>query len=296
MASSQSPTRIKRILAHYHAGGFTRVLKHLLYYACVHNWILWWADIRILVRTGPVDTKPLKPLVGYAFGFAAESQLDAILSCVPDAERDSLDKLFRRFFHDGCRCVVAYSQKRVVGYLWAFAGEYVITLDDYRRCCLRTRFPSGAVFTGNAYVMPTHRGHDLYQHMGLYLMSHYPAGTCFYASVNDLNVPSLTVNQRLGFTEMTTARFVGVFSRTLLYMREAGDSRWRRFPAPWPDLQLDGKLSQALARDSSYKTPRVGPAALRWPRGPMRIRQERRRTSTMGRPIPAKSPRKSPQL
>jgi hypothetical protein len=285
MASSELPARFKRILAHYRAGGFTRALKLLCYYGCVHNWTLWLADIQILGRPGSVEAKPLEPLAGYYFGFATENQLNAILTCAPVADRGALDKLFRRFFHDGYRCVVTFFEERVVGYLWAFTGEYVITLDGYRRCNLRARLPAGAVFTGNAYVTPSHRGRDLYQRMGLYLMRHYPLGTCFYAAVIDLNAPSLKVNHRLGFTEMATARFIGAFSRTLLYIRAAGSRRWRPFFTSCSDLRFDGARLQTVDHDSPCDITGDYSSAVYWPRGPMHIQRERRKISPMGRTI-----------
>jgi GNAT superfamily N-acetyltransferase len=291
-------SRLKRILAHYRAGGFTRVLKHLLHYSCVHNWVLWLADIRILGLVGASETKTLQPLTGYTFGFATESDLNAILTSVPVADRNQYDKLFRKFFHEGYRCVIVLFDKHVAGYLWAFTGEYVITLDDYRRCNLSVRLPSGAVFIGNAYVVPAHRGHGLYRRMSLYLMRHCPPNACFYASISDLNAPSLAVNHKLGFKELATVRFIGVFSHTLLYIRENATHRWRSFRTRRPNVELDGARLRTVFQDSPYSTPsHYSPAAaLRWPRVPMRMRQERRKTSAFGRPTLSKSPPKSAQL
>ena len=274
------------------------MLKHLLHYGSVHNWVLWLADIRILGLVGASETKTLQPLTGYTFGFATEGDLNAILTSVPVADRSHLDKLFRKFFHDGYRCVVVLFDKHVAGYLWAFTGEYVITLDDYRRCNLSVRLPSGAVFIGNAYVVPAHRGYGLYRRMSLYLMRHCPPGACFYASVSDLNAPSLAVNHGLGFKELATVRFLGVFSHVLLYVREAGSHRWRSFHTHWPDLKFDGARVQTVPQESPYPTlgNRSPATTLRWPRAPMRMRQERRKTSAVGRPTPGKSPPKSAQL
>lgn len=290
--------RLKRILAHYRAGGFTRVLKHLFDYGCVHNWVLWLVDIRIFGLVGASETKTLQPLTGYTFAFATESDLNAILNSVPVADRNHLDKLFRKFFHEGYRCVIVLFDDHVAGYLWAFTGEYVITADDYRRCNLSVRLPSGAVFIGNAYVVPAHRGHGLYRRMSLYLMWHCPPGACFYASISELNVPSLAVNHKLGFKELATVRFIGVFSHALLYIRENAAHRWRSFGTRRPNMELDGTRLRTVLQDSSCSTPsHYSPAAaLRWPRTLMRMRQERRKTSAVGRPILSKSPPKSAQL
>ena len=299
MASSLLLSRLKRILAHYRAGGFTWVLKHLFDYGCVHNWVLWLVDIRILGLVGASETKTLQPLTGYTFRFATESDLNAILTSVPDADRNHIDKLFRKFFHAGYRCVIVLFDKHVAGYLWAFTGEYVITADDYRRCNLGVRLPSGAVFIGNAYVVPAHRGHGLYRRMSLYLMRHCPPGACFYASISELNAPSLAVNHKLGFKELATVRFIGVFSRVLLYVREAGSHRWRWFHTRWSDLKFDGARVQAVPQDSPY-LPTLNNSSLattfRWPRAPVRMRQERRKTTAVGRPTLSKSPPKSAQL
>lgn len=294
MASFPLSYRLKRILAHYRAGGFARILKHLLDYGCVHHWVLWLADVKILGRVGTAETKTLQPISGYTFRSATENDLDAILLCIPVIDRSQLDSLFRKFFHDGYRCVFVLFDKQVVGYLWAFTGEYVITLDDYRRRNLRVSFPPDAIFIGNAYVTPAHRGHGLYQRMSLYLMERCPSSACFYVSISDLNAPSIAVNHKLGFTELATLRFIGVFRRTLLYMREKDSPRWRSFHTHWPDLRLDGTRMRTIPRDSPYldlvSCNHTSTPTLRWPRGPMRIQRERRRITDMGRSVLGASP------
>ena len=233
-------SRFERILAHYRDGGIRRVLKHVANYACSHHWVLWMADMHILGLAGSTESQALQPLPNYTFRFATETDLDAILACAPLDERSQLDELFRKFFHAGTRCAIALFESRVVGYLWAFTGEYVITLDDYQRCNLHVRLPSGAVFTGTAYVALLHRGRGLYQRLKRHLMSGYPSDTNFYTSAGDLNAPSLAASRKLGFSTLATLRFVGVFSYTLLYVREAGNHRWRPLHTRWPALEFDG--------------------------------------------------------
>ncbi len=237
-------SRLERFRAHYREGGLWRVLKLLAFYGCAHGWALWLADMQILGLVGPVEPQALDQFPGYSFGFATEMDIQMILSSVPVIDRSHLERLFRRFFHDGSRCVIALFGSRVVGYMWAFSNKYVITLDDYRQRNLCVWLPSGAVFTGNAYVMPPHRGRGLFQRMKLYLMHDYPVGTNFYTSISDLNTPSLAANHKLGFRELATLRFVRVFSRTLLYVREKGERSWRPFRAGWPEPKLDGTRLQ----------------------------------------------------
>ncbi|MCR4347878.1 MAG: hypothetical protein NUV55_11845 [Sulfuricaulis sp.] len=235
--------KLNRLLAHYREGGFVRIFKILASYGVANGGALWLADIQILRLMGAVETQTFQPLAGYTFGFATLMNLDAILVCAPNADRVHLDVMFRKFFRDGARCAVALNGERVVGYVWAFTGEYVITLDDYRRCNLNVRLDSRSVFTGNAYVIPPHRGRRLFQRLKLYLMQYYPPGTHFYTSIDDLNAPSLAANRRLGFRKLATLRFVGVFSRTMLYLREKDSQRWRAFRTHWPALKLDdGRL------------------------------------------------------
>ncbi|MBI3779329.1 MAG: hypothetical protein HY274_10565 [Gammaproteobacteria bacterium] len=292
MASSLLWYRLKRILAHYRAGGFTRVLKHLLHYGCVHHWVLWLADIWILGLAGAPTTKTFPPLTRYTLRLATESDLNAILTCVPVADRNHLDRLFRKFFHEGHRCVVVLFDSHVAGHLWAFTGEYVITLDDYYRSNLSVRLPPNAVFFGNAYVGAAHRGQGLYQRMSLYIMQRCPPGAYFYTSVSDLNAPSLAVNHKLGFKELAIVRFIHVFPRTLLYIRANAAHGWRSFRARKPDTALDGTRLRTIFQGSPYSAPdnRVSTAALRWPRGPMRIRRDRRRITAMGRSVLSTSP------
>ena len=126
MASS-SLLKLDRFLAHCREGGFGRVLKVLASYGVGHGWALWMADIQILGLTDPLDIQTFQPLAGYTFAFATLMNLDAILACAPVVDRQHLGILFRKFFHDGSRCAIALNEGRVVGYIWAFTGEYVIT-------------------------------------------------------------------------------------------------------------------------------------------------------------------------
>jgi hypothetical protein len=250
MASS-SLLKLDRFLAHYREGGFGRVLKVLASYGFVHGWALWLADIQILGLMDPVETQTFQPLAGYTFGLATLMNLDAILACAPVVDREHLGVMFRKFFHDGSRCAIVLNEERVVGYVWAFTGAYVITLDDYRRRNLSVRLDSCSVFTGNAYVASLHRGRGLFQRLKLHLMQHYPPGTHFYTSISDLNAPSLAANRRLGFSKLATLRFIGVFSHTLLYVREKESHQWRAFRTRWPNLKLDGIRLQTASADSS---------------------------------------------
>lgn len=252
MASSSLFSRLERFLAHYREGGLKRVLKVSAYYGFAHGLALWLTDIQILGLIEPVEAQTFQPLIGYTFGFATIMNLDAILACAPVADRAYLGVLFRKFFHDGSRCAIVLNEERVVGYIWAFTGEYVVTLDDYRRRNLNVRLDSRSVFTGNAYVTPQHRGRGLFQRLKLYLMRHYPPGTHFYTSISDLNIPSLAANHRLGFRKLATLRFVGVFSHTLLYVREKESRQWRAFHTRWPNLKLDGIWLQTASADSSW--------------------------------------------
>jgi GNAT superfamily N-acetyltransferase len=208
------------------------------------------ADIQILGLVEPVEAQTFELLTGYTFGFATIMNLDAILDCAPVVNREHLDVLFRKFFRDGSRCAIVLNEERVVGYMWAFTDEYVVTLDDYRRRNLSVRLDSRSVFTGNAYVASPHRGRGLFQRLKLYLMQHYPPGTHFYTSISDLNAPSIAANRRLGFSKLATLRFIGVFSRTLLYVREKESRQWRAFRTRWPNLKLDGIRLQTTSADS----------------------------------------------
>jgi hypothetical protein len=148
--------------------------------------------------------------------------------------------------HGGSRCAIALHGDTVAGYIWCFSGEYMITLDDYRQRNLRVQLDPGSVFTGNAYVVPAHRQRGLFQRLKLFLMQTYPRDTRFYTWVNELNFPSLAANRRLGFRRLATLRFLGVFSRTLLFLRVMGGSRWRGFRTRWPVIKIEGERLLAV--------------------------------------------------
>lgn len=246
MISSRSPSRLHRLLAHLHEGGVRRVLAILGLYGYHRNFPLWFTDVQVLGLPDATARPAFQPLAGYQFRLANSGDLEAVVNCAPPEERGHLSRLFRRFMHAKSRCAVALHGETVAGYIWSFTGEYVITLDDYRQRNLQVRLDPVSVFTGNAYVMPAHRQRGLFRHLKLFLMQTYPRGTRFYTWINELNFPSLAVNRRLGFRRLATLRFVGLFSRTLLFLRAADDSRWRGYRARWPVFRIEGERMQTV--------------------------------------------------
>jgi hypothetical protein len=179
---------------------------------------------------------------GYEFSGAPEEEIREITACSSRTRSAGAysTTLFRQFFRAGHRCVVARSQGRVVGHLWAFAGEYVVTVDDYRYTQLKIALDRMSVFTGNGYVDPHHRDHGVFRRLKLYLMHQYPAGTNFYAWVDESNAASLAANRALGFEPMAVLRFNGSPSRRQLTLHHLGGDQWIDLQRPWPTLRIAG--------------------------------------------------------
>lgn len=188
-------------------------------------------------------SEDVEPPAGYFFTRAREDELDEMAGCVGNdpATRAQLAELYRRFYAAGHQCAIVRTQDRMIGHLWAFSREYIVTIDDYKKTNLPFELDSNSVFTGNAFVAPEHRNRGVFQHLKLFLMREYPAKTRFYTWVDQTNTPSLAANRALGFEQLAVLRFAGPVSHSFLSLREASARAWTHFGRHWPRLRLDGR-------------------------------------------------------
>jgi GNAT superfamily N-acetyltransferase len=244
-------------------GGFTRVGQRLLASAHIPGLV----SMVILGCSDPLPLAMADPATALdaRFSCADEADLDAIAACADDDPPTRAQRLglFRHFLAAGHCCAVARADDRVIGYVWAFAEAYLLTVDDYGHTRLPVGLEVGAIFTGNGYVTPSARNHGIFRHLKRYLMRQYPPGTPFYTSVNALNDASLAANRALGFTPLALVRFAGPLAHTRLSVCDLGTGHWTHFGRCWPAFTIAATRllvdTRPLHAVSSAPAPSVPP-------------------------------------
>jgi hypothetical protein len=168
------------------------------------------SELVILARHPPLlpaDSEP-RGVDDVELRFAGDSEVEQLAACAghDPRQRARLAELYRGFFASGARCLSARRNGRVIGHLWAFTGEYTITVDDYRHTRIPVALDAHSVFTGNGYVVHELRNSGVFRQLKLRLIQAYPAGTSFYTWVDRRNDASLQVNRAVGYTPIAQVR------------------------------------------------------------------------------------------
>jgi len=155
----------------------------------------------ILVLNGKVPTlrRTPKDATVRTGGFP---ELKDVLDCFEgDGSRDMRWRLFRSYLDRGARLHVVETKGKIVGYLWGFQSEYVLTYDDYVRSNIRLRMKEPAIFFGDGYVNPAYRMKGLWPFMMARVIAGYleEGVTTFYANIDAYNKHSYDSHRRLGF-------------------------------------------------------------------------------------------------
>jgi hypothetical protein len=182
------------------------------------------SEIEILRLAEPNAKALARAPVGYEWRCADASLTDALRACAPP---DTQPTLFSRFFRQGARCYVAIHRSRVVAYMWAFSGEYVLTYDSYRSRNLTIRLEPRSVFLGNGMIDEQHRLRGLFPHLVAFVRGQWPRGTELYSAVERANQRSLRSHYRLGFVPCARVLCVTVLGRSRFFTRAGSASPWR---------------------------------------------------------------------
>lgn len=179
-----------------------------------------------------------RPVAGFRLDAGRPDDIEAAVCCLPAAERDSSQRLFRSFVRDGARFVLARYRGGIAGFAWAFVGHYVVTYDGYQRTAVRLELPGRAAFLGNGFIAEEHRMRGLFPHLLRAAMSLHPGTLDFYSASSASNRHSLASHDRLGFTavaDLSCVRILGwpqYFYRDLFWRRG-----WRRLSGPGSNLR-----------------------------------------------------------
>jgi GNAT superfamily N-acetyltransferase len=217
----------KNVRAYYRLGGWYEVALRFSQRALLPPWLFLLTE-DVIVRLNCLNERSLSRVPeGYMYSQADGSVIEALLDCSSGFNRVLLRSVFERFFRQGARCFVARRGSQVVGYMWAFEGEYTLTYDNYQRLNLKLGLDGQSVFLGNGFIHETHRLKGLFQHLLAFIIDKWPPGTRFYSAIERTNDRSLSSHLRLGFTESFRVLCISLFSGIRYFRRAAGEGIWR---------------------------------------------------------------------
>ena len=197
-----------------------------------HHWLVWLTTMAIMYSAGTPPSLYLPALENLFFSLAEPSDVAALMACTGCSDI-RLSRLFDDWFAAGHVCATARDETAIVGYVWAFTDEYVLTLDDYQKCSLPIAIEQGAIFTGTGFVHEAYRNRTLFRQLKYFLMQQYGTGTRFYSAINTLNLPSLKASDSLGFVPVAHLRFAGFGNRSSMWFQDLGSRGWRAAGMSW---------------------------------------------------------------
>ena len=185
---------------------------------------------------------------GYEFAVADASILEELVECTDIPASVELRRQgLARVLALGPSCITARRDGRLVAYLFAFTGEYLLTYDDYGPRTLRFALDEKAVFLGNVFIRAEYRMRGLFPHLLRFCVDSYPPGTRFFGHMDADNVHSFNSHRRLGFVPLLTITCLGVGPTRIFLQRPFGARRRTRVD-PRAALRLverEGRLALA---------------------------------------------------
>src|SRR5438552_11289137 len=108
--------------------GFARAFGQIALYAYWRGWPVWRIDLLLLALVGSADAHAAGPANPGRFELAEPADLDEIAACGDSSGNAALRSLYAGFFSRNHRCAVVRSGNGVVGAMWAFQRDYIITI------------------------------------------------------------------------------------------------------------------------------------------------------------------------
>jgi hypothetical protein len=170
----------------------------------------------------------------YSCAEADATAIDALLACSPAAMRTALRRSFAWFFAEGARCYVVIHAGRVIGYVWVFSGEYVLTFDNYGRRNLTIPLDDRSVFIGNAMIEEDYHLRGLFQLLIRHAVRRLPPDTRVYSAADRTDDRSLLSHERIGFVRRARILCVTVLGIARFFRRDSEGQPWRVQPASDP--------------------------------------------------------------
>jgi len=165
----------------------------------------------------------------YEFSTADASILEELVECTDtpasiDRRREGLARALALC----ASCITVRHQGRLVAYVCAFVGQYVLTYDDYGPRTLTFSLDEKAIFLGNGFIRPEYRMKGLFPHLLRHCVERYPAGSRFFGHLDADNVHSFNSHRRLGFVPLLTVTCLGIGRACSFFQRPFGTRRRTR--------------------------------------------------------------------
>lgn len=185
-------------------------------------------DVLMLADLSPRSLVALTS--SYEFADADASILEELVECT-DAPADVDERrraLARVLALDFATCITVRHAGRLVAYVCAFAGKYVLTYDDYGPRTLTFGLDEKAIFLGNGFIRAEYRMKGLFPHLLRHCAERYPVGTRFFGHLDADNVHSFNSHRRLGFVPLLTVTCLSIGPARFFFQRPFGSRRRTR--------------------------------------------------------------------
>ncbi|MDR0338165.1 MAG: hypothetical protein LBI18_13865 [Planctomycetaceae bacterium] len=137
-------------------------------------------------------------------------------------------KLFENFYQNGIEPYVAKSGEKVVGSIWLCTGTYLANWGSYDSWLLQIGIEPTAKFVANVFVDPTWRGKRIFPAIVDFCTSTYRDSE-FYSCVEELNIVSVRVHERIGFRECAIAYYIRFGQKTYcIFTTKSEKGNWKR--------------------------------------------------------------------
>lgn len=187
----------------------------------------------------------------YEFAVTDASILEELVECTDAPAAVELRRQgLARVLALGPSCITVRRDGRLVAYLFAFTGTYLLTYDDYGPKTLTFALDENTVFLGNVFIRPEYRMTGLFPHLLRYCVQRYPNGTRFVGHMDADNVHSINSHRRLGFAPMLTVTCLGIGPARIFFQRPFGARRRTRVEdgTALALIEREGRLALVPAR------------------------------------------------
>lgn len=166
-------------------------------------------------------------LAAYNASWLESATFGALIQVIPEAQRERIGRLFRRFQTEGAKGALLWHRDRVVAYNWVFRDRYTVTFDSYVSRNLVLHLPENCVFFGNGYIDPAYRMHGLFPRLLAHSAQAFGPNRWCYSSTDVFNAISVNSHLRLGFRRIGTVACTTLLGRTGFHARATHESAWR---------------------------------------------------------------------
>jgi len=217
---------LKDMIGYYRRGGWYEVALRFSARGLLSDRLFLMNETQILELAQLSITVRDQILRDYSCAQADETSIEALLACSPEASRAVLRDSFQLFFAENARCYVVRRKDCVVGYVWLFSRQYVLTFDNYRSRNLTVALDDRTVFIGNAMIEENYHHKGLFQFLIRHAVGQLPSDTRVYSAADRTDDRSLSSHYRVGFVRHRSILCVTWLGTTRFFRRDREGEPW----------------------------------------------------------------------